>query len=333
MLRTSGSPRERGRINAAMLSFVDSLGLDVLNLARADAREIANAAFTPSRMRIPRILPAVVPVERNGARIDVVLLGEVSDSVLAQRAASPTGAIARDPRAALVVGLAALDRVRPEGIVALHPDLDLLIVSDGKTSRRAARLVDSTIVAFAPAQGQHLGLIERAPDGSIREEWLSLFDPSLTDRAVELRVAALNRAARAIQEAEAKARKSVPLDTRWAGGDACAACHEDAAAAWKKTGHARAMATLVRAEKDFDRECLGCHVTAWEDGYVDPVNTPDLADVQCEACHGPGAAHASDPGQARMGRTEDGLCLRCHTQENSPAFDRSRYMERIRHWR
>jgi len=341
MLRTAGSERVRRRVNATLLDLVDSLGLDLLNPTPADLAELEalGDARKPRRerqrgARLPRAVPAIEGLERSGVRVDALVLGEVSrPTIEAWSARRPEIGGRRDPRAALYVGLAAIDGVPADELAVLFPDLDVLIVTGRWTGRRAATRTGSTIVAHAPAEGQYLGSIRRLTDGSIEEDWLSLFDPSLTREEVQERVADTHRAVRSIQEAEARARGKVRRDLRWAGGESCASCHEDAAKVWKATGHAHAMATLVRAERDFDEECLGCHVTAWKDGYVDPLATPELADVQCEACHGPGASHVAAPQDAPMRATEPGLCVECHTAENSPDFDLERYRERIRHWR
>jgi len=42
--------------------------------------------------------------------------------------------------------------------------------------------------------------------------------------------------------------------------------------------------------------------------------------VQCEACHGPGAAHASKPSKG-YGRVEEQTCRACHSDDRHPDFD------------
>lgn len=59
--------------------------------------------------------------------------------------------------------------------------------------------------------------------------------------------------------------------------------------------------------------CAGCHSEEAE-----TRNKGSHARVSCEACHGPGAAHAADPLSVRAGRPEASpLCIRCH--EADPA--------------
>ena len=100
-------------------------------------------------------------------------------------------------------------------------------------------------------------------------------------------------------------------------GLTCATCHSDAAAEWSATGHANAVQPNVDdPEGHFQEFCLGCHATGFDysaqnDGFDDfdfvfpetlqegnydalLSSYPDAmarANVQCEACHGPGINH------------------------------------------
>jgi hypothetical protein len=60
--------------------------------------------------------------------------------------------------------------------------------------------------------------------------------------------------------------------------------------------------------------CLDCHSDVGETRNHGPQGRP----LSCEGCHGPLAAHASDPGTAAAKKPEARtLCLRCH--EANPA--------------
>ena len=120
------------------------------------------------------------------------------------------------------------------------------------------------------------------------------------------------------------------------GAEKCGTCHEAEYDAWKKTGHARATQTLVKLDppRQFDPECLACHVTGWhaqscfpyESGYLGLQATPKLIGVGCENCHGPGGAHAAAEIGANKARQEEQqaairltqadakrlVCVRCH---------------------
>jgi hypothetical protein len=139
------------------------------------------------------------------------------------------------------------------------------------------------------------------------------------------------------------------------GAEACGACHEAEYDVWKKSGHARATRTLVGLDppRQFDPECIACHVTGWhpqaffpyESGYLGLQSTPKLAGVGCENCHGPGGAHAAAEAGADKARQQELqaairltqadakrlVCVRCHDVTNSPDFKFEVYWPDVAH--
>ncbi len=82
----------------------------------------------------------------------------------------------------------------------------------------------------------------------------------------------------------------------YVGAETCAACHEQADGHWAHTVHAKIFKLNPR---------------------------DDLEAQQCEACHGPGSAHAEDPGNKasiirfthdspQPAAEQNGMCLACH---------------------
>ena len=85
----------------------------------------------------------------------------------------------------------------------------------------------------------------------------------------------------------------------------CGNCHVLRQQSWILTGHAKAWAVL-QASGQAVGSCNQCHTTngssnvgADTAGYLDasPATQKYFQDVQCEACHGPGAAHIPVPDQ------------------------------------
>jgi mono/diheme cytochrome c family protein len=108
----------------------------------------------------------------------------------------------------------------------------------------------------------------------------------------------------------------------FAGSAVCVQCHQKAGEVWNSSGHARAFATLKKTHQEFDPECVTCHTTgaAARGGSTNAQQTPDYANVQCEACHGPGIGHVAKP-EAGYGQVKQDFCKGCHTDELSPDFD------------
>jgi len=124
------------------------------------------------------------------------------------------------------------------------------------------------------------------------------------------------------------------------GGASCKTCHSGTFAKWETTGHS----TTLKEELDgmgsshFGPNCVSCHSTGYDDmaandgfddfgfvypdsvymgGYDDAVAAyPDAmkrANVQCEACHGPGSEHMSQTADFRIESSlESSNCAKCH---------------------
>jgi len=106
----------------------------------------------------------------------------------------------------------------------------------------------------------------------------------------------------------------------------CEICHSDKAEGWKTTPHAHAFETLKTQgeEKQQNPGCIQCHVVAYEKdgGFIDMDLTPELKDVQCESCHGPGKQHTETmSAEAILGKPGEEVCRACHTEGQDKAFD------------
>jgi len=92
------------------------------------------------------------------------------------------------------------------------------------------------------------------------------------------------------------------------GAKKCKMCHIKQYKSWAKTAMADSFENLkpgVKAEakkkagldpeKDYtaNAKCLKCHTTGYGQpgGFVSIADTPKLAGVQCEGCHGPGSGY------------------------------------------
>jgi 2',3'-cyclic-nucleotide 2'-phosphodiesterase (5'-nucleotidase family) len=80
------------------------------------------------------------------------------------------------------------------------------------------------------------------------------------------------------------------------GVEACSACHVKEREFWNGTRHPKAYATLADQHKQFNLDCVGCHVTGYDKpGGSTVTHVQNLENVQCETCHGPGSRHLNDP--------------------------------------
>jgi len=155
-------------------------------------------------------------------------------------------------------------------------------------------------------------------------------------------------------------------DHKYVGVKGCRSCHKkeligDQYGEWKKGDHAKAYETL-KGEKAVDvakkkglagpphesKECLKCHVTAYEadPALLDKGPLPVTDGVWCESCHGPGKDYRkkkimSDHDKAvAAGMWEPGenekICTTCHndkspTWDAAKGFDYEKAKEKIAH--
>jgi len=118
---------------------------------------------------------------------------------------------------------------------------------------------------------------------------------------------------------------------QYVGSDVCKNCHTSAFEVWKKTGHAKAYKTLADDSKEFNLDCVSCHVTGYEKpGGSSVTDVAVLKDVQCEQCHGPGSKHISDPYAVQLDLAkDDATCKACHHPPHTDIFDFKVRVEKI----
>ncbi len=105
------------------------------------------------------------------------------------------------------------------------------------------------------------------------------------------------------------------------GDAACTTCHEQEARAHHASRHARAITSLEKTGREVDPDCVSCHVTGYgqKTGFTSTLETPALARVGCESCHGPAADHIESPATHPPADART-ACRSCHTEDTDPGF-------------
>jgi hypothetical protein len=122
-------------------------------------------------------------------------------------------------------------------------------------------------------------------------------------------------------------RKPAPVEkgqASYIGVEACTDCHEEARKVWDKTPHAQAYVTLQKDFKEYNLDCVSCHVTGYDKPGGSTVTHNDkLRGVQCENCHGPGSLHAKDPQNKALivASPKTDLCVGCHHPPHVDGFN------------
>jgi hypothetical protein len=106
-----------------------------------------------------------------------------------------------------------------------------------------------------------------------------------------------------------------PGAAAYVGIEACTKCHATQRAFWDQTAHAGAYPTLSSQHKEFNLDCVSCHVTGYgKPGGSTVTHVDKLTNVQCEVCHGPGSKHAETPKERGLvSMPSPGFCAsECH---------------------
>ena len=125
-----------------------------------------------------------------------------------------------------------------------------------------------------------------------------------------------------------------PTGATYVGAETCKTCHPNTYNKWAGTKHARAYQALLsnpKRNREHDAECISCHTTGfgYTSGWMSAEATPLLMGNQCENCHGPASLHIAEPDSlayrkpmARTAESADrnGLCIRCHDEDNDHNF-------------
>ena len=220
---------------------------------------------------------------------------------------------------------------------------DILVVAASEPVWPEPRTIGPTLVLVGGDRGRevlHIAVRRGPGDQGFRfeAEKLQLLtettpeDPTTRD-IVEHLTTRLNEESRALMKQVAASPK--PSLLPFVGVVRCAGCHENAYATWSRSAHSHAFETLAKRQRDYTRECVTCHVTAFESeaggGFHDPVTTPELIGVQCEVCHGPGDEHTRNPSAPYGTVDTPTVCQGCHNRERSPGFDFDAYWPKIAH--
>ena len=106
-------------------------------------------------------------------------------------------------------------------------------------------------------------------------------------------------------------------ENSYVGAKKCMPCHIKEYKSWNETKMSKAFQTIANeADKE---KCYKCHTTGYgkPGGFKDPDSTPNLQNVQCESCHGPGAAHMAVKTEDKEGKKKSivlkpNTCNDCH---------------------
>jgi 2',3'-cyclic-nucleotide 2'-phosphodiesterase (5'-nucleotidase family) len=277
-----------------------------------------------------------------GARTQVESLTyELTDALEAAR----TAVADLRPQCDVLIVLAHMDEAEARGLAEKVSGIDMIVLGHDPGGKPLGEPITLGGVRLlrASAQGQYIGQLDvrlgndhRVADARNRMHVLSAEYPDDPDMAKRLNQ--FDEENRMIQKElfakeQLKGASDDSSNQRYLGLGTCQSCHVEEFNVYAGTGHARAYATLASEFVHRDTNCVGCHVTGYgQAGGFQGVRLRgamvDLVDVQCEACHGPGAEHSRDGSYRRAARES---CVRCHTPNDDPDFNFDEDWPKIAH--
>ena len=224
-----------------------------------------------------------------------------------------------------------------------NSELDLIIAYDERGFVHDPKQVNNTLILYASRQSKYLGElrfyadangeIERFTNRYVELDSVIPDDPAMLETTKKARAEigiVQQRMAEEVAAAHAAKGNQAAI---YVTSETCANCHQGEYDKWKQTRHSHAFAALETKQRTFDNACIGCHSVGFQkQGFINIKATPQLAHVQCESCHGPGAEHAARP-QKGLYKTPStpSMCITCHDRENSPDFVFDKYWPMVAH--
>ncbi len=234
-------------------------------------------------------------------------------------------------RADLVILLSNLGQQEDEKLVSVVPGIDVIVGGRTRAHLQFPTKVGNTTILQTAGQGKHIGRLDLNLTEKTFVNNLNAMDDKIPhDEEIGGMVKRYKDAVVNLHSNKPKSMQQEPSLKSYIGESACAVCHPRQSSFWKGTRHATAYETLVKKNSHMDLECIGCHTTGYgmTGGFTLGMMKPDLMNVQCEACHGPGGKHKGRGDIRKM--TDASICTGCHDPERDPKFDFNLYIEKVR---
>lgn len=222
--------------------------------------------------------------------------------------------------------------------------VDVLLIRSAYEKYGEPKMLDHTLVLQPGSRGQRFGRLDVVFDGagaiqSWKHQVIAMPNTVPDARRMKTWYREYNARVKADYEKGVKIAKAQQAgQSPYAGALVCQSCHAEQHKIWDASRHAHAYDKLRRVNKAFDPNCIVCHTVGFNKpgGFIDGDSTANLANVQCESCHGSARAHAESGGAKPVGNAgwqRERMCAQCHVPAHSPSFNVDVYWPKIMHSR
>jgi hypothetical protein len=244
----------------------------------------------------------------------------------------------------LIIGLVHIPYSQLTNFIQSVKDIDIIIAGHDPVMRMQPQKIDNTLVIVGGNRGQYVGdlrlVLNSRKEIIDYEGKMSSLDSKIKDDAT------LSKLIKEYKKQEADItyeinRQRYRKMEMYVGAMKCKECHKEQYDQWRKTPHAKAFNRLAKENKRDDLQCAQCHTTGFAqyNGYYSYKETPDMTNVQCEACHGIGKLHVQSVDRIKSQKLKAAIlssiseetCTNCHTKSQDPKFDYEKDLEKVRH--
>jgi hypothetical protein len=233
-----------------------------------------------------------------------------------------------------IILLSHQDKYLDRELALRFPEINLIVGGHEEKLIATPVRVGQTLIVAAGVASEEIGVLHLAVDPArhvrvVGHEFVAVSAPIPKNEKME----EIYR--RYIKESKAKPEEDDdPLPEAYQSSETCEPCHKAVYKEFLESKHAKAWQTLVDAGRVEDTECWYCHSMGYgrKSGFKDLKQTPELANVSCQACHLVTHDHndrniKDDLDYSRNQRT----CEQCHTAVTSPDFNFWERIEEIDH--
>jgi hypothetical protein len=346
------SIQSSARLKADLIAQIyQSIGIDAINVGELDLalgldylkglEKTYNTPFVSANLvdeTNTRIFKPYVIKEINGRKIGIFgLMGDSSDMVAKIKEVSggkisvteliqSAESMVNELKGKVDVIIAMTHQQMGQNWVVARkvPGIDVIVGGHHKQKIKTPYRAGNTFIVQSGEKGQYQGMLELtvAPDGarSAENELVPIGPDIPDDPRVKAMIDQYNEKVTSLYALTSQEEVEVSLNAR-----ACEICHSEQFSIWQASDHARAFDTLVKKSRQFNPDCLACHTTRFEQegGFTMELQQPGLINVQCDSCHGNSARHLKDGGPIPEQKPNMALCLKCHTPDRCPDFEKN----------
>jgi len=347
------SIQSSARLKADLIARVyQSIGIDAINVGELDLalgldylkvlEKTYDIPFVSANLvdetNSPIFKPYIIK-EINGRKIGIFgLMGDTSDMVAKVKEISGGKILVMDliqsaesvvkelkgKKVDIIIAMTHHDMGRNWVVARRVPGIDLIVGGHHKQKIKKPYNAGNTFIVQSGEKGQYQGMLELtfASDGArTAENELVPLGPAISDDTrVKAMIDQYNDKVTSLYSSFKKEEVEVSLNAR-----ACETCHSEEFSIWQASDHARAFETLVKKSRQFNPDCLACHTTRFEQegGFTMELQQPELRNVQCDSCHGNSARHLKDTESLPEQKPDRALCVKCHTPDRCPDFEKN----------